>query len=108
MSSESLLEVLPSLHVACPYSTRCRPAGNIIAAVQTLQPHAKIIFYERNGLRHGDFTLRVDAAVTALQWNADSDVLALLLKAKDEVPLHCVECILKSCTEHEYSAVDDE
>ena len=40
-------------------------------------------FYERNGLRHGEFQLRAKAAhfsVAALEYNADSEILAVLLQ----------------------------
>ena len=61
-----------------------RPAGNLIAGVQRLDEHAKVIFFERNGLRHGEFTLRLTQSELkdwggniSLQWNNDSTVLAV-------------------------------
>lgn len=61
-----------------------RPAGNLIAGVQRFENHADIVFFERNGLRHGNFSLRLDNAITDdwvskinLRWNVDSSVLAV-------------------------------
>ena len=61
-----------------------RPAGNIIASVQRLQERVDVIFFERNGLRHGQFSLRVSekemktwASKIQLQWNIDSSILAV-------------------------------
>lgn len=63
-----------------------RPSGNLIAGVQRLADRVDIIFFERNGLRHGQFTLRStqndvqSESSIKLEWNSDSTVLAVLLK----------------------------
>lgn len=63
-----------------------RPEGNLIAGIQRLVDRVDVAFFERNGLRHGQFTLRAPADVPgalddlALEWNADSSVLAVILK----------------------------
>lgn len=63
-----------------------RPEGNLIAGIQRLPDRVDVAFFERNGLRHGQFTLRAPAdspAVldnVALEWNSDSTVLAVILK----------------------------
>ncbi|KAL8692939.1 MAG: hypothetical protein Q9224_003859 [Gallowayella concinna] len=62
-----------------------RPAGNLLAGVQLLDDKRQVIFFERNGLRHGQFTLRpldgdevgIETPIRALQWNVDSTVLAV-------------------------------
>ncbi|CRK20663.1 hypothetical protein BN1723_002631 [Verticillium longisporum] len=65
-----------------------RPAGNLLAAVQRFEEKIDVVFFERNGLRHGQFTLRSpDGPVTEhgrirLEWNADSTVLAVILGDK--------------------------
>ncbi|KAM0325355.1 hypothetical protein ACHAQA_007340 [Verticillium albo-atrum] len=65
-----------------------RPAGNLLAAVQRFEERIDIVFFERNGLRHGQFTLQSpDGPVTThhrirLEWNADSTVLAVILDDK--------------------------
>lgn len=61
-----------------------RPAGNLIAGVQRLHDSLKVVFFERNGLRHGQFDLRLGKEDMAdwgrevqLKWNVDSAVLAV-------------------------------
>ncbi|KAI0513210.1 IKI3 family-domain-containing protein [Xylaria bambusicola] len=62
-----------------------RPAGNLMASIQRLEDRVDVIFFERNGLRHGQFTLRPpeNRTLTAdkidLSWNCDSTVLAVTL-----------------------------
>ena len=64
-----------------------RPAGNLIAGIQRFPESERIdvVFFERNGLRHGEFTLRSSEASLAsqrkirLEWNSDSTVLAIVL-----------------------------
>ncbi|KAB5585850.1 IKI3 family protein [Coniochaeta sp. 2T2.1] len=64
-----------------------RPSGNLIAGIQrTSDTKVEVVFFERNGLRHGQFTLRIPADTTAaaediaLEWNSDSTVLSVILK----------------------------
>jgi len=63
-----------------------RPSGNLLAGVQRFADRVDIVFFERNGLRHGQFTLRIphdtrgSAEQIALEWNSDSTVLAVVLK----------------------------
>lgn len=62
-----------------------RPVGNLLAAVQIFEDKRQIVFFERNGLRHGQFPLRPldgvgherDVLIRSLQWNVDSTVLAV-------------------------------
>ncbi|CAK7228876.1 Putative elongator complex protein 1 [Sporothrix eucalyptigena] len=59
-----------------------RPSGNLLATVQRKQDQFNIIFFERNGLRHGQFALRLPstgaaAGPVSLDWNPDSTVLAI-------------------------------
>ncbi|KAI1766571.1 IkappaB kinase complex, IKAP component [Hypoxylon sp. FL1150] len=62
-----------------------RPSGNLMAGVQRFEDHVDVIFFERNGLRHGQFSLRAPEGRTfandriRLEWNADSTVLAITL-----------------------------
>ncbi|RWA08797.1 hypothetical protein EKO27_g6308, partial [Xylaria grammica] len=62
-----------------------RPAGNLMASIQRLEDRVDVIFFERNGLRHGQFSLRSPEGRTLtkdkihLSWNADSTVLAVTL-----------------------------
>ncbi|KAL2867913.1 Elongator subunit IKI3 [Aspergillus lucknowensis] len=61
-----------------------RPYGNLIASIQRLEDRVDVVFFERNGLRHGQFTLRLTederatwASNIRLSWNIDSTVLAV-------------------------------
>lgn len=64
-----------------------RPAGNLIAGVQRLERETRVVFFERNGLRHGQFDLRLSpeemnkfGSPIDLKWNVDSTVLAIIFK----------------------------
>lgn len=64
-----------------------RPAGNLLAGIQRLKDRIDVVFFERNGLRHGQFTLRLAedellgcATDISLKWNMDSSVLAVCFK----------------------------
>ncbi|RUS18247.1 IKI3 family-domain-containing protein [Endogone sp. FLAS-F59071] len=63
-----------------------RPSGNLIAASQRLAHRHDIVFFEKNGLRHGEFTLREPRLhkVIDILWNADSTVLAVWIARQDE------------------------
>lgn len=61
-----------------------RSAGNLIASVQRHESRIDVVFFERNGLRHGQFELRLSeeemkdgASNISLSWNTDSTVLAV-------------------------------
>ncbi|CAB4001430.1 Elongator complex 1 [Paramuricea clavata] len=56
-----------------------RPSGNVIASVQTLpDQQQQVIFFEKNGLRHGEFSLRSNQSkAVKLSWNIDSSVLCV-------------------------------
>ena len=61
-----------------------RPAGNLIAGIQRLTDRVDVVFFERNGLRHGQFSLRLrpeqckaPASHINLCWNTDSTVLTV-------------------------------
>ncbi|KAK3946392.1 IKI3 family-domain-containing protein [Diplogelasinospora grovesii] len=62
-----------------------RPEGNLVAGIQRLgDGRVDVVFFERNGLRHGQFTIRAPpeavAGNMALEWNADSTVLAVIFQ----------------------------
>lgn len=63
-----------------------RPEGNLMAGIQRLSDRIDVVFFERNGLRHGQFTLRAPESpldITqdlTLEWNSDSTVLAVIMK----------------------------
>ncbi|WXC61328.1 hypothetical protein SNK03_007204 [Fusarium graminearum] len=63
-----------------------RPAGNLMAGVQRFSNRIDVVFFERNGLRHGEFTLRSPSGPVEahekihLEWNSDSTVVAVIFK----------------------------
>ncbi|KAI9828566.1 MAG: hypothetical protein M1819_006558 [Sarea resinae] len=64
-----------------------RPSGNLMAGIQRLEDRIDVVFFERNGLRHGQFSLRLTAeelrmwgSDISLKWNVDSTVLAVCFK----------------------------
>ena len=66
-----------------------RPYGNLIAGIQRLEDCLSVVFFERNGLRHGQFSLRLSheeqeswASKIQLSWNADSTVLAVRFRER--------------------------
>lgn len=61
-----------------------RPSGNLIAGIRHTAHGMETVFFERNGLRHGQFDLRFTSeqlqslsTPLALKWNSDSTVLAV-------------------------------
>lgn len=54
------------------------PSGALIAST-AIHPDGRrqVIFFERNGLRHGEFDLRRDLKVSDLQWNSTSELLSI-------------------------------
>jgi elongator complex protein 1 len=79
---DSVSEPVDGLEAALSW----RPAGNLIAGVQRLSDRIDVVFFERNGLRHGQFSLRLSQEELAtsgrniqLSWNNDSSVLAVIL-----------------------------
>uniref|UniRef100_A0A8C5CLG3 Elongator complex protein 1 n=1 Tax=Gadus morhua TaxID=8049 RepID=A0A8C5CLG3_GADMO len=60
-----------------------RPSGSLIACTQRHPNKHSVVFMEKNGLLHGDFTLpcsRDQAKVKELLWNSDSTVLLVWLE----------------------------
>ncbi|KAF4551650.1 Elongator complex protein 1-like protein [Elsinoe fawcettii] len=80
---ESVSEPVDGLEGALSW----RPAGNLMAGIQYRKDGSVfVLFFERNGLRHGDFPLRFHdqagsrpdwAQHISLEWNNDSTVLAV-------------------------------
>lgn len=68
-----------------------KPSGSLIASTQDKPNQQDVVFFERNGLLHGQFTLpfsKDEVKVNDLLWNADSSVLAVWLEelAKEDNP----------------------
>ncbi|XP_069486709.1 elongator complex protein 1 isoform X2 [Ambystoma mexicanum] len=66
-----------------------KPSGSLIASTQSKPNKHCVVFMEKNGLLHGEFTLpfqKGQVKVNELLWNSDSTVLAVWLEElkKDE------------------------
>ncbi|KAF2864049.1 IkappaB kinase complex, IKAP component [Piedraia hortae CBS 480.64] len=73
---EAVSEAVNGLEAAMSWM----PSGQVIAGVQRGNDNTKVVFFERNGLRHGEFDMRVaDAREVDLAWNIDSTVLAVTM-----------------------------
>ncbi|KAF2720807.1 IkappaB kinase complex, IKAP component [Polychaeton citri CBS 116435] len=64
-----------------------KPSGQLIAGIQRFPDRMDVVFFEKNGLRHGQFSLRlsqeeVDTTGSGIQlkWNADSSVIGVVLR----------------------------
>ncbi|XP_061895843.1 elongator complex protein 1 isoform X1 [Entelurus aequoreus] len=60
-----------------------KPSGSLMASTQRHPNKHSVVFMEKNGLLHGDFTLPLNkdqAKVKELLWNNDSTVLAIWLE----------------------------
>ena len=66
-----------------------RPSGNLLSGTQRLpQNRHQIVFFERNGLRHGEFPINTDGnpkyRVRELFWSQDSQILAIWSESEEE------------------------
>eukprot|EP01135_Chromosphaera_perkinsii_P003469 Nk52_evm7s244 gene=Nk52_evmTU7s244 len=73
-----------------------RPSGNLIATSQRLPHKHNIVFFEKNGLKHGEFSLPFDSKgmfIRHLEWSCDSTVLAVHLEEAfpSSRPKSCVQ-----------------
>ncbi|XP_028910875.1 elongator complex protein 1 isoform X1 [Ornithorhynchus anatinus] len=60
-----------------------KPSGNLIASTQSKPNKHDVVFFEKNGLLHGEFTLpfgKDRVKVNELLWNCDSTVLAIWIE----------------------------
>ncbi|KAM8847725.1 elongator complex protein 1 [Synchiropus picturatus] len=65
-----------------------KPSGSVLASTQRHPNKYSVVFMEKNGLLHGDFTLPCSQArVKALMWNSDSTVLAVWVEDTKEGPV---------------------
>ncbi|KAJ1727708.1 putative elongator complex protein 1 [Coemansia biformis] len=66
---------------ALEHALAWKPSGQLFASTQRLPHRHDVVFFERNGLRHGGFSLRgTGQRVLDLAWNADSSVLAVVVE----------------------------
>ncbi|KAG9480499.1 hypothetical protein GDO78_012127 [Eleutherodactylus coqui] len=83
LSLQSTSEPVDGLEQALSW----KPSGNLIASTQSKPNKRDVVFFEKNGLAHGEFTLpfaKAEVQVRELLWNSDSTVLAVWLQGIDE------------------------
>ncbi|CAB4380600.1 unnamed protein product [Rhizophagus irregularis] len=72
-----------------------RPSGNLISSSRRLPDKHEIIFFEKNGLRHGEFSLRETQThkIIEILWNCDSTILAVWIERiiSDNEQSSCVQ-----------------
>ncbi|XP_042304851.1 elongator complex protein 1 isoform X2 [Sceloporus undulatus] len=72
-------EPVPGLEQALAW----KPSGSLIASTQDKANKQDVVFFEKNGLLHGEFTLpfqKGQTKVNELLWNSDSTILAVWLE----------------------------
>lgn len=62
-----------------------RPSGNVIATTQRLSDKYVVAFFEKNGLKHGDFITPINttSCIEELAWSSDSEILTLQCRNPD-------------------------
>ena len=121
-SREAGLQATSEAVAGLEHSLSWRPSGNLIAGTQRFgfegggagkEGRHDVVFFERNGLRHGEFGIRsVDLGsndgnerlrwgyrVRELSWSSDSNVLALWVESGGGdigMPLHTIYCHILS------------
>ncbi|XP_015276159.1 PREDICTED: elongator complex protein 1 [Gekko japonicus] len=82
---QSTSEPVPGLEQGLAW----KPSGSLVASSQDKANKHDVVFFEKNGLLHGDFTLPFQKGrvkVNELLWNSDSMVLAVWLEdLKNEI-----------------------
>lgn len=83
VNREGVLQATSELIEGLEQSLDWRPSGNLIASSQRLAHKLGIIFFEKNGLSHGEFSLSYkpeEVFVKEVLWNQDSSVLLVWLQ----------------------------
>lgn len=81
-----------------------KPSGSLVTSTQRLPNKYQVVFFEKNGLRHGEFTLpeKPNTRVKEVLWNMDSSVLLVWFHPNitneiipngddDEARVHCLQ-----------------
>ncbi|KAG8198001.1 hypothetical protein JTE90_029395 [Oedothorax gibbosus] len=82
-----------------------KPFANLIACSQQCPNKHKVIFFEKNGLQHGEFVLPYKPntfKVTTLLWNSDSTVLLVVAQELSDNPEHHDVTLWTSSNYHWY------
>uniref|UniRef100_UPI00358E7191 elongator complex protein 1 n=1 Tax=Myxine glutinosa TaxID=7769 RepID=UPI00358E7191 len=85
-SREGVLQSTSEAIVGLEHPLCWKPSGSLIASTQRKPNKHDVIFFERNGLAHGEFTLpfgKDRVLVKEMFWNSDSSILALWLEDQE-------------------------
>uniref|UniRef100_A0A8C4NMY7 Elongator complex protein 1 n=1 Tax=Eptatretus burgeri TaxID=7764 RepID=A0A8C4NMY7_EPTBU len=85
-SREGVLQSTSEAIAGLEHPVCWKPSGSLIASTQRKPNKHDVIFFERNGLAHGEFTLpfgRDSVLVKEMLWNSDSSILALWLEDQE-------------------------
>ncbi|PVD20111.1 hypothetical protein C0Q70_20605 [Pomacea canaliculata] len=87
-----------------------KPSGSLIASTQRKPNKHDVVFFEKNGLQHGEFTLNFglnEVVVKELMWNPDSTILAVwsedLPNSSGENTFHKSHVQLWTCSNYHWS-----
>ncbi|KAL4704458.1 hypothetical protein ACJJTC_019557 [Scirpophaga incertulas] len=78
-----------------------RPSGNIIATTQKINDQHSVAFFEKNGLKHGGFSIlkKSDICIEDISWSTDSEILTLQCK---NIETDTQEILLFTCSNYHW------
>ncbi|XP_023219485.1 elongator complex protein 1-like [Centruroides sculpturatus] len=77
---EGILQFTSEKIVGLESTLDWKPSGNLIASSQHFPQKHAVVFFEKNGLQHGEFELPYEPKtfyVNGISWNMDSSILAI-------------------------------
>ncbi|XP_054720167.1 putative elongator complex protein 1 [Uloborus diversus] len=86
---EAVLQCTSEIKEGLEEAVCWKPSGNLIACSQQDADKHKIIFFEKNGLQHGEFSLPFKTntnRVLTLSWNTDSNILLVIAEEISQSP----------------------
>ncbi len=102
-SRDGILQSTSETTIGLEHSLAFKPSGAIMATTVRAPNKYEVAFFEKNGLRHGGFDLRLDrreCVVTNLLWSKAGD--ALLVASKSVETLSCAIHIY-TCSNYHWS-----
>ncbi|GIY88877.1 elongator complex protein 1 [Caerostris darwini] len=104
-SQEAILQYTSEVVEGLEEPVCWRPLGNLIACSQQCPNKHQIIFFEKNGLRHGEFTLPFKPntfKVSTMSWNSDSSILLVVAEELCDNPIDFHVMLWTSSNYHWY------
>ncbi|KOC68440.1 Elongator complex protein 1 [Habropoda laboriosa] len=97
---EGILQYTSELVNSLEESLSWKPSGSLIASTHILQNKHVVVFFEKNGLRHRDFSLPFkpkEIKVKDLFWSPDSEILVIWCQIEEDS-----SSVLQLWTENNY------